>query len=299
MATTKRRKKQLARKQKRKGRALLTVTKTDARIGATITIPVSKLDTLGIDERYQGCEVRQWVSGLAQALADSGQQIVPIAVAVRPDGSRWIVDGQQRWRAHRQAGVPILATLYYVDSFEAERKLFLTLNHRRAKSATTIVMAWPGEGAVLINHLSTSDQSALRGDISTRAETRAKCPASTAARWMVTLLTGSTPSTSQDVMSLLNEAVESDKAGAYKRAEMIAVILAKVFHESNIPSLAPRSIALVCRQRWDGLLVTDAFPMPNGRQIVKLQRVNWTEYGNASSKSPILVLEIERAWPAK
>ena len=118
MATTKRRKKQLARKQKRKGRALLTVTKTDARIGATITIAVSKLESLGIDLRYQRGEVRRLVYALAQVLADGGQQLDPIAVAVRPDGSRWIVDGQQRWRAHRIAGLPIKARLYRVDSFD-------------------------------------------------------------------------------------------------------------------------------------------------------------------------------------
>ncbi len=299
MANTKRRKRRLAREKKRRGRALLTVTADEATSGRVITIPVSALESLQIDERYQGGETRRWVYQLARALADGGQQIEPIVIAVRPDGSRWIVDGQQRWRAHRIAGVPIKARVYHVSTFEAEQKLFLLLNDRKAKPATTKVMATPGEGAVLIKHLNTSDQSALRGDISTESGVRAKCPASTAARWLVALFTGTRPSSVHDVMSALNEAIETDKASAYKRAEMLAVILAKVFHESKIPSLAPRAIALVCRGRWDGATVTDAFSMPTARQVGKLQRVNWTEYGNGNSRLPILVLETEQAWPAK
>ena len=299
MANTNRHKRRLAREKKRKARALLTVTTDEAVPGRDITIAVSALESLGIDPRYQGSETRRWVYQLAEVLANGGQQIERIVIAIRPDESRWIVDGQQRWRAHMLAGVPIKARTYHVATFEAEQKLFLLLNDRKAKPATTKVMAHPGEGALLIQHLNTSDQSALRGDISTEAGVRAKCPASTVARWLVALFTGLRPSSVHDIMSVLNEAIETDKASTYKRAEMLAVILAKVFHGSKIPSLAPRAIALVCRGRWDGATVTDAFAMPNARQTGKLQRVNWTEYGNSNSRLPILLLETEQAWPAK
>ncbi len=299
MATTQRRKKKIAREQKRKGRALLAVTKDELGSYRKVTISVSGLESLQIDKRYQRGEVRPWVYALARTLEDGGQQLDPIVVAERADGSRWIVDGQQRWKAHRMAGIPIEARVYRISSFDVERKLFLDLNHRRALPATNKVMAWPGCGSQLIEWLNTSDESALKGDIATVPGVKAKCPASTVAKWMLTLLTGSAPSKTEDVMSLLNEAIETNKPHALKRAEMIAVIIANVFRESHIPALAPRAIALSCRQHWNGITPTVAFPMPNKRQIGRLRRYNWTEYGNSNSRLPILVLATQKMWPAK
>ena len=93
-----------------------------------VTIPPNELDTLCIDHRYQRDRIEEMVSELVYVLAHGG--VVPnrVVLSRRPDGSRYIIDGQQRWWAHREARKPMRCIEYSINSVEIERDIFLVLN---------------------------------------------------------------------------------------------------------------------------------------------------------------------------
>src|SRR5574341_689725 len=76
------------------------------------------------EDSYQRGEVRTTVNEVLAVLQQGG--IIPdaIHVAQRTDGTMWVVDGGQRYRAHYLAEKPIMAQLWAVDSEEQERQLF-------------------------------------------------------------------------------------------------------------------------------------------------------------------------------
>jgi hypothetical protein len=74
-----------------------TIVIRGVKVGDRVNIPYDKLDELNVDPRYQRSEQVGMVNQIVRALLAGGQISDAIHVAVRNDGSKWIVDGRQRW----------------------------------------------------------------------------------------------------------------------------------------------------------------------------------------------------------
>ncbi|KKL59407.1 hypothetical protein LCGC14_2215660 [marine sediment metagenome] len=270
----------------------------DLVIGKEITIPAAKLNTLGIDERYQRIEIHAWVNDLISVIQNGGVIPAPIWVAERPDGTRWIVDGQQRYWAHWHCGAPIRARLFEVAEIETEKALFHIANRNKHVGANIRVKGWPGPAGDLILWMNTHHESALRNRIA--FDTGGRFPAGTIARCMASLLVGpSNMSRMDDILARLDTAVTKNLAWAEKAAKMFAVLLCKTFPNERIPSLPSRALALICYDRWKNLRISDAWPMPGPSQVKRMCQIKWTEYAPDSKSRwlPLLKTAIAQRWP--
>ena len=131
----------------------------------SVVVSVDELDELNIDDDYQRREIRREVNELIAALKAGGIIPDPISLAIRKDGTRWIVDGQQRYWAYWNCELPLQAQLYEVDDIDAERGLFSVLNRQVRLNTHTRVMAWPGSGGGTMRWLNVSPHSTLRTEI--------------------------------------------------------------------------------------------------------------------------------------
>src|SRR5207247_7921151 len=87
----------------------------------------------------------------------------PILVSERPDGSRYVVDGQQRWLAHFDAQKPIKAIVIKVPSVAVEAKLFQVANNATRLSAAHVIRSWPGPAGFTFQRLDV--HGALAGQL--------------------------------------------------------------------------------------------------------------------------------------
>jgi hypothetical protein len=275
----------------------LILSPDDIVVGREVTIPANKLNTLGIDERYQRSEIRGWVNEMISVIQNGGVIPEAILVAVRSDGTRWIVDGQQRYWAHWHCGAPIRARLYDVVDLETEKALFHIANRTKHVNANTRVKGWPGPAGGLLLWMNSHHESALRNRIS--FDYGGRFPASTIARCMASVLIGpTTMSRMDDVLSRLDTAITKNLSWAEKAGKMFAVVLTKTFPNERAPSLPSRALALVCYDRWKDLRISDAWPTPSKHQTKRLVQIKWSEYApdNKMRWLPLLKVAISKRW---
>jgi hypothetical protein len=273
----------------------------DVTIGEVVTIAAKDLRTLDVDQSYQRMEMANWVGKLIAVLEAGGQFPDPITVAVRPDGSRWIVDGQQRWWAHWNCEKPIRAQLIKCHTVEAERTLFNVLNSKIALNPNVRVHSWPGPGGELIRQLDTDSISAIKGEIdwSTASGRRGRFGANIFAKSVVVVLSGALPRQSkpEDFMPVLDNYVRENNTRAVYAARGFAQVWQGVVQDSLQPM--PRAhvfaLALACTQRWIG---KKTIPEPTKGDLARLRQMNWFGYAPDGKRQfiPLLRDEILKRW---
>jgi hypothetical protein len=274
---------------------------TGVKFAATVTvIPPAEFGKLNIDrDRYQRGEVHRDVNTLITVLKQGGQIPAPIDVSERPDGSWWIVDGQQRFLAHDAAKMPIKAHIHMVESQEAEEKLFIVLNSRRGLSPRTVIRGWPGLFGTFIRRMNTDEKSPLRGliDLSVGGNSHMPLDPATLLNGVIIVVTGTMP-TGDTIMSKLPRADAALRlAGGIAWAEAFCALCAVVFGARpgarRARVLPVMALAKVAHRKYMAA-GRPVFP----RSAARLQAVNWETLvpSHARQYLPLIEDRIERVW---
>ena len=264
-------------------------------------IPASELDTLHIDPQYQRAENRDLVNQLLAVLEAGGMVPDPITIAVRPDKSRYIVDGQQRWAAHYLAMKPIAAVLYFVDSIEEERRLFSVLNTYRRPSPAVRMRAWTGPSAELVQFIVGSPASPLLGELSFATSGGAsKHTAPTVLRGVGAALgmamRGGSQSATEDFMRGLDRVYVADKKRAIRVTLAFLSLAKQIFQTGRWQSTPVLALGMAAAERWEN----GTCAPPSKAALYNLRRLNWTNPSAAEQGRwlPVLKADVLRRWPA-
>lgn len=260
-------------------------------------IPAGELDTLKIDQTYQRPENRELVNQLLAVLEAGGIVPDPITVAVRPDKSRYIVDGQQRWAAHYLANKPLAAVLYYVDTLDEERRLFSVLNTYRRPSPSIRMRAWTGPSAELVAWIVGNPSSPIYGEMAfTQGGSRYNAP--TILRGVGAALGvapgGGTAGSTEEFMRSLDRAYASDRKRAIRLTQAYLSLMKGIFPTKvlHTPVLA---LGMGAHERWSN----GDCKTPSKAALYSLRRLNWTNPPAQDRHKwlPLLKSEVLRRWP--
>lgn len=269
------------------------------------TILQSQLDELRIDEKYQRLKVGPWVNTLIHVLLAGGDFPAPAVLSRRPDGSLYIVDGQQRYWAAVEAKRPLPVYIYEFgpNYLEIEMKLFQILNAQRNIRADFIVHGWPGESGDLMRKLGESPSSPLYGQINFSNNTYRTFGASVLLKTITLTLSGKPGAQagggSGDIQNWCGQADELlRRPGSHTKAEAAARLLGEVFGQgkgSRMLYHVARAFAAVMAHRW-----RDGVVYPSSRTVASLRRTNWsTVVPSGEAKFiPVVISAVERKWPS-
>lgn len=268
--------------------------------------PAADLRTLGIDPSYQRLEIRAHVNHLIAVLESGGEVPVPIIVARRRDGSLWVVDGQQRYWAHWHTHRPIRALIYDVVDLEQERQLFIISNRTKAVAPGWKLRAWPGPSSELVAWMASDPESPFQGRIAFRdsiggSQHRASLvAASIIVKGLAVAVTASAHTNKiEEVLEKLDRALNDNRARVFKIAQMFGVLIYSIMGDERAPHSIPTlALGIVAGERWRGLKVSDAFPLPQGRSLKKLQEFQWDRHAPSHSSQwlPVLVPALSKIW---
>lgn len=244
---------------------------------------VSDLDGLRLflaatdPDGYQRGENREQVNRLLAVLEQGGIIPEPVAVVERSDGSLWIVDGGQRWRAHYLAQKPLQAVVYRVRNIEAERKMFNALNRTAKVPPGHIVHAWEGPAGDLMRWLAEHERSPLRGELDWGFGTgRGRFGVTALTRALAALYAGGSyhHHAILEQMQTITAAIRQiGMVEAQRRAATFTLILRDVFPERRPERTAVVALGAVTGERW-----RDLKDRPLTRPVAsKLSRLNWSD----------------------
>ncbi len=250
----------------------IVVGKELKRASEVTIIPPSELETLRIDPAYQRPENRELVNQLLAVLEAGGMVPDPITVVVRPDKSRYIVDGQQRWAAHYLAMKPLAAVLYFVTTMDEERRLFSVLNTYRRPSPAVRMRAWTGPSSQLISWLAGNPASPIMGQL-TFTGGGGKFQVTTVLRGLGAALgmAGHTGTqATEEFMRGLDRLYVANPQRAHRLAGAYLSMCKGLFSRLQVtPALA---LGMACADRWDGV---NAFEQPSKASLYNMRRLNW------------------------
>lgn len=272
--------------------------------GVKIAPIVTKIDPadfglLHIDEGYQRARVGQEVNDLIAVIHQGGQIADAIHVSERPDGTLWIVDGQQRFWAHRDTNTAIKALIHKVDNREAEIRLFIALNSRRKLGARQVVRGWPGPFGDWLRFQNESDKSPLKGMIDFGSHHQRPFDATALLRAVTALLTGitATGDTATAALPRVDTAMKLTHAHAW--CDAYVQLLASIFGQNagkagrRVRQMPMVALALVAHRKFTAA-GRPVFPSSTSR----LRNVNWDVQtpSNARQYLPLLEKKIEHLW---
>ncbi len=283
---------------------------TGVEMARTITlIRPDQFGKLGVDERYQRVRIGSEVNDIIHVLREGGEIPDPIDVAERPDGSWWIIDGQQRYWAHEETSTPLRALIHKVPDHNCESNLFVVLNSRRKVQPTVITKGWPGLTGDFIRKLNTDPKSPLWGLIDMGTNHQLPIDAATLVKGILVVTTG-LESTGGDTATVVLPRTDAALkiAGRIAWAEAFAQLVALVFftpdekglvrHHSSrtgqrVRTLPLQALAYVAHEKYK-----DANRPVFPKTCALLRRVNWDTLvpSHARQYMPILIQEIEKRW---
>lgn len=278
---------------------------TDLPKSQSRTISPAQLDELRIDDKYQRLKVGPWVNMLIHVLLAGGDFPAPAVLSRRPDGSLYIVDGQQRYWAAVETKQPLPVSIYEFgpNFLEIEMKLFQILNAKHSIRADYIVHGWPGEAGDFMRKLGESPSSSLYGRINFSNNTQRTFGASTLLKALTMVLREKAGAQahggSGHIQNWCGQADELlRRPGNHTKAEAAARLLGEVFGPgkgSRLLHHVARAFAAVMGQRW-----RDGVVYPSARTIASLRRTNWaTVVPSGEAKYiPVVINTVERKWPA-
>jgi hypothetical protein len=277
----------------RRGKPL--VLGDDVKLFGHTKLTYKQLLDLKIDPTYQREEVTPKVNELIHVIRSGGMIPDPISVAIRTDGSRYIVDGQQRWWASVDCETPLEAKLFKVASYEAEVTLFNVLNNNAVLGSRVRVRAWPGTAGDVLRRLNEGS-SPLAGRINFKADSSVAFPAVAVLRGLTAALTG-TMATGGSQKSLQQFDFHYDKNPVWSRAvcDAYAEIAASIFDDGShvMRSLVAVALGRVCYERWVDANPKQPLPMPSVGALAKLRKVDWGKLVPSASTKWLPVLENE------
>jgi hypothetical protein len=242
---------------------------------------------------YQRLKIGNWVNVLIHVLMAGGEIPQPITVSQRPDGSRYIVDGQQRYWACVEAKHPCPAMIYEVggDFLRVEEMAFIILNHNKAVRSNYIVHAWPGEVGDLIRKAGESPQSPLFNRVMFGSNNKSRVvEASVLTRSICFLLSeGEVHGSIHAALGTADTLLRLRPQGR-RMAEAFFQLLGNVFVKGRCYHHVVAAFAVAARRRWD----TFADPhQPTAKELASLRRVNWrTAAPSAEVKYRSMLVEL-------
>lgn len=267
-----------------------------------IIVPYAELGELLLDKTYQREVIKDWAYEIATVLMALGST-VPVALSKRPDGRIFIVDGQQRWWGHIQAGRDMHANLFTLPEpiLESEKTLFQILNRHRSNTANNIVKGWPGPCAKMILHWINLQGSPYYGHTSVGGHGSSAYSASMLARAVCAALLSA--SSARGAIAVILQRLDLCITGANghlphisERSEAILRLIPLVFPPNDRARLQPvLAVADVACERW-AKGVTGKFPKPTEQQ--RMRAINWGMLapGYASHHFPTLRKAVEDRW---
>lgn len=260
-------------------------------------IPPEDFNKLNIDDSYQRVRQTAEVNQLASVLQQGGQIVDPIDVAVRPDSTWWIVDGQQRFWAHHVTHKPVKAHFHEVANRESEINLFYALNSRKRLSAHTVIKSWPGPAGDFVRRMADSDRSALRNTIDLTNNSKLPIDATAFVKATLVVLTG-IENPSMDLTLKLLPRLDSAlrQPGALVWAEAFAQLVAVVFGDQaggRVRVLPMIALSRVAHRKFTAA-GRPIFP----KSAARLRKVNWNTLvpSHAHQYLGVLEKEIEKRW---
>lgn len=253
---------------------------------------------LGVDERYQRVRIGQQINMLIHVIRANGTIPDPVTIARRPDGSLWIVDGQQRFWAHSETDTPMRAMVYDVPDFETERLFFIALNQQAKINPNTIVKAWDGEGAEFIRAMANKPGSPLQGKIHFTGGMPFPVAGGILARALCRLLVDEKSETAphKEIKKVLAHLdMDIKKPGARDRCYALCDLFARVFIDKKdiLRRMPAEAFAAVAAERWKTNIV-----MPSPAAIGAMKRANWAAMapGHAVQFLPVFEAEVRKRW---
>lgn len=273
---------------KRTARPLL-VESTETSDGKLVIFQPHELKKLNVDERYQRIRIGREVNSLIHVLKDGGVIPDPISVAKRPDGTLWILDGQQRFWAHYECERPLQAMVYDVADIRTEMNLFQILNARIKLSGDTLVKSWTGPIGDLIREWCISRPgSPFFAQTNFGQNSQFPYSAGLLARGILASAAGVlSVGAIQNVLArgdfALREAEARARADAYMR--LVPLVFPATMRMKFLPAIA---IGRVAYARWS---VDTTFPSPTIYE--KLKKINWDAVAPTHSARYCKLLEDE------
>lgn len=272
---------------------------TGVKVATTITmIQPEQFPRLGVDERYQRVRIGGEVNELIHAIRNGGEIPDPVDIAQRPDGSLWLVDGQQRFWAHSECGVPLKAHIHQVEDLVAESRLFVALNSRRKVNTRTIIKGWPGLAGEFLRRMQTSDRSPIKGMIDFGQNSSLPLDAPSVVKGVLVVTTGlEYPSGDMATRMLPRIDAALKVPGMIAWAEAFVDLIAAVFsmqpNAGRVRVLPVIALAAVAHRKYVEA-GRPAFP----HSCARLRNTNWDTLVPSHAKQylPVLEREIERRW---
>jgi hypothetical protein len=273
--------------------------------GPEVTIEVDELADLMIDYSYQRAKLTKKVGELVQVLKSGGTIPDPISVAVRPDGKKYIVDGQQRFWAALEAERPLKAKLYHVKSHDAELKLFEALNNVTSLTAAVVINAWTGPAREALTLLDQSPESKLRGLLNWKGRSQTTFNVGMVTRACGVLLSGGMgPGNIVETLKAFDAYWARNPRWGKRAVLSYSTVLSAVFPDVSaaacrlIPALA---LSRTCHLRWEKLYegLRETWPMPSPQQYDKLRLLDWLKLAPTSNSVWLAQTQdaVENVWP--
>lgn len=264
---------------------------------AVTVIRPEDLGRLKIDESYQRLRITSEVNALIKVLRNGGQIADPVDVAERPDGSWYIVDGQQRFWAHWDCEAPMRANVHKVDSIESETNLFLSLNQRTRVLPRVIARGWPGPAGDFLRWASSSPKSPVNALVDMGSSSHLPLDATTIVKGALAVTTGLTPNgdMSTRILPRLDVALRQDGMRAW--SEDFLKLVAAVF-DMNTNAGRVRVLPVIALARVANRRFIEAGRPTFPRSCAMLRRVNWDTIvpTHAARFLGMVETEIERRW---
>ncbi|KKL09037.1 hypothetical protein LCGC14_2569860, partial [marine sediment metagenome] len=272
--------------------------------------------TLNLDRgSYQRGEQAAEVLEIAAKLDAKNGYLPTIKVSERPDGSRWVVDGQQRCYAAEVVGRGVRAEIWRIlsnmDPIEVERRWFAVENASVTISPIQNVIGHPGAArTVLVEWLRNDPKSALRNRI--QESNSCRFPLLYVMKYLYISYTGILRMPrAQIFMSRFDKALEEDADRLLKFAMMGANLLVHVFEGpiaadrgNRLMGYSLQALGLATNRRWGHLPLRSGWPQPEYGRLRWIQEYPWgrmtlIEGDNWRGAFNNKVENILEVWPAK
>ena len=283
----------------------LIVSRDGVKLFGMRKLSVAEIMELRIDERYQREEVVPEVNTLIHVLKRGGMIPDPTSVVEREYGDRgsYVVDGQQRWWAHIDVGVPMQAIIYKVASFEDEVALFQTLNMQRRLNPKTRVALWPRAAGKTLHNLNDSGDSPLYQRIAFGEAGATVVGAIPLLRGMLATIANLSLIGSVDqLLQSFDRHYEQKHPWSEWAVRNYARIVSQIFHDAQDHRLRPIpaiAIGRMCYSLWRSAPNADTMKMPSAKQISRLRGTNWSKLLPSSSPQwmPTVMAYLQSIWP--
>jgi hypothetical protein len=287
-----------ANERKRVSGLPLQVTRAQVGRAVLYTIKPEQFDLLHVDPRYQRGKLEKEINQLIYVLKNGGIIPVPIQIVQRKNGSWWIIDGQQRFEAHRRCTLPIDALLYKFDDPSVEALMFLIGNRGVRLSANLTVFAWQGPSGFFLRKEVAKAGSPFHNlvNFGSVADRKKPYPAALLLRVLCTVVAPSYSRALGPAQTLLeNLDALMTVPGAPERLDAMLRLIPLVFPATMttfryLPAVA---LGVMARERW-----MEDVEFPNSAITAKLAKIDWKHVAPSHSMRflPVMKDEIAKYW---